>query len=119
MASKGNQNAIGNKGGGRSKKGDEDFLLDLWNGKIKKSKIKIAKKKETIIYQGKKLSISVPMYKSGKDAFAIAVLSGSQKELLKLVDKLYADRRLVEGDPDNPIQVGVIMLPQKNVKAKT
>jgi len=118
-APRGNHNARGvkgNKGGGRLKRADEQYLLDLWNGKIGLPKV-IEKKEKYYNIASKKLEGKLCVYfKSGKDAFAFKVLSGEDSAVRTLLAKLYADKSeaKVIGDPDNPIAIQVYLPALKN-----
>ena len=81
----GNQNAVGNKGGGRSSAYQENmdakFLHDLWEGEIDEEKLK------KIIESGKY---------GAKHVFAIMAMTRDPKMMGKLVDKLFANKQKIE-----------------------
>ncbi len=74
----GNQNAVGNRGGGRKtaiqERRDVEFFRAIWNGEFSEAKLK------RIIKSGK--------YGS-KHVFAAKCMAGNARALNKLVDKLY------------------------------
>lgn len=74
----GNQNAVGNRGGGRKtaiqERRDAEFFQAIWNGEFSETKLK------KIIKSGK--------YGS-KHLFAAKCMAGNPRALNKLVDKLY------------------------------
>ena len=102
-APKGNQNAKGNKGGGRSKLADEEFLNKVWEGKVKTTvkKFRIVKK----VYKGKVIKYKIPVFSSGKQAFVFYIQNGNEKMLSKLMDKLFSDKREVAGPGGGPINI--------------
>lgn len=123
----GNQNARGSKGGGRIKKGDEAFLLDLWEGKIKLPKVIF---RDEIYWDrpilkdgsvGKRLikqKRRIETFKSGKDAFAYMILRGDDTSLRALLSKLYPDQKAVEiiNPEDRPIPIQVYMPKKQPIK---
>jgi hypothetical protein len=80
----GKKNAKGNKGGGRKsayqESKDAKFLQDVWEGDFDEAELKkiIASKK------GKK--------RGAKHVFAMLALTGNEKILNKMVDKLFANK---------------------------
>lgn len=76
-APKGNKNAVGNRGGGRSKAGDTSKLLALWNGDIRLEDIKY------------KMTAQGRTFQNGYDAFCYKVLTGDVSALKHLLDKIF------------------------------
>jgi hypothetical protein len=88
----GNQNAVGNRGGGRKtaiqERRDVEFFKAIWNGEFSEAKLK------RIIRSGKHGS---------KHIFAAKCMSGNARALNKLVDKLYPNRartNMASGKPE-------------------
>lgn len=96
-AHKGNKYAKGNPGGGRKsayqEAKDAKFLEDIWEGEYDEEEL-------TKLVQEKKKK------KGAKHVFAALALSGSEKVLNKLVDKLFANKQDIvfddrRDDPDD------------------
>ncbi len=83
-APKGNKNAQGNIGGGRSKAGEISKLLTLWEEGFDLKDINYTKKNGQVVF------------KTGFDAFCFKVLTGDLATLRMLVDKLFADKKYIE-----------------------
>lgn len=88
-APKNNQNAKGNRGGGRKsayqEAKDAQFLQDLWEGEYDEAEL------EKLVKAKKKK-------RGAKHVFAALALSGSEKVLNKLVDKLFANKQDITFD---------------------
>jgi len=86
-APKGSKNALGNKGGGRKSAYDEmadaQVLTDIWEGKFTKKEL------EDLVRSGKY---------GAKHIFAAKCMSGDERMLSKLLDKLFANKHHVEGE---------------------
>lgn len=87
----GNQNAVGNRGGGRKtaiqERRDVEFFQAIWNGELIMAKLK------RIIRSGKHGS---------RHIFAAKCMTGNTRALNKLVNKLYPNRMradLIAGKP--------------------
>ena len=125
-APRGNNNAVGSKGGGRTKVADEAILLELWLGK--KGKKNIVMPKPKILYdefkekfgknKGKIIRRKTgEVFKSGKDAFAYKVLTGDDSALRTLTSILFATKRavLITNKEDQPIPVTIYLPHLKKV----
>lgn len=81
----GNQNAVGNPGGGRPSLAQErenaQILWDIWEGKYTQEEL-------TKIITEKKYGV--------KHIFASKCMMGNEKLMAKLVDKLYANKQKIE-----------------------
>ena len=95
----GNKNAQGNKGGGRKsayqEARDAKFLEQIWEGDYDEAELKKVINSKT----GKK--------RGAKHVFAMLALTGNEKVLNKLVDKLFANKQDITFDDrrDDPDEV--------------
>jgi len=93
----GNQNAVGNRGGGRPtlerERANLRFLEDLWEDGAKLNREELRQKVKDL-----KKNIS------GKEVFALKVLAGDNNALKSLIDKLFANKNKVEVSEDKDIE---------------
>lgn len=89
-APKGNKNGLGNRGGGRVSEKEEHWHLDKW-------------RKDTLI---KELAAKIESgCYSVRDMFLFKALTGNEKLMTVLANKLLADLHEVAGKDGGPIQI--------------